>query len=436
MHFKRAKGLIGALAASGFLNIILLTSIVYDRVKERSPALYCDQKLTLKPNKQTPIAAEESIRSQIQQLQTLPIEQLILKLKSLNPIEDGYTERDLALACLAAYHHFDLQRALEGTAYVLQERLLTFESQPSAPGSSIKLYSGLNNTQFSTITAFAFNERWPLTSKGIFLLLQKRKDNLDNSLLDAFYLTPEFNSVETLFKKVEPSVSKLEIVQFLLEGDWKMLTELFDKQRLHGNFSTQRQYVLLDYSQKGSGTAANLLLKTDNRFALKKLDDQQVIHLLSVLSKKTPENELFAKRLLMSPRSDTVLQMAAKRLYEYAGEPIPQKNITTLALLRFAPETVTSPQKDAKKTLDFRQQIPKASNSEKNQRTAASAYSKNTDIKTAARPKSDRLYIVQEGDTLWKVSKKFNVDVGVLRSYNKLSSDALIPNSALRIPVY
>lgn len=48
--------------------------------------------------------------------------------------------------------------------------------------------------------------------------------------------------------------------------------------------------------------------------------------------------------------------------------------------------------------------------------------------------RKDRLYIVQEGDSLWKIARRFNVDVEHLRAHNKLKSDALKPGTPIRIP--
>lgn len=437
MHFNHTKGLIGALAISGFLNIILLTSIFYGHLRERSPALYCEQKLTLKPSKQPVIAADESSSSLIRQLQTLPYEQVVAKLKSLTPVENGFTERDLALACLVACHHFDLSRALEGSVNVLQERLITYQQQ-NGTSATIKVYSALNNSQFALINAFAASERWPQTPKGLFHLLQKTKDNFEITLLDAFLLTPEFNSIEPLFKRTEPAVNKKEIINFLLEGDWALLSQTFEQQRINGEISdARRQSVLLDYVQKGSITAANLLLKIDSQYALKKLDDQQMVNLLTLLSQKSPENEAFAKAVLASPRNDAVLQMAAKRLYEYTGEKTSQKLSQSIEPA-FVPSSVVQstapyPQNQIKlneKPLDKPPVASKIVKQEKSYR-----YSSTASPKIPA-PKSDRLYIVQEGDTLWKLSKRFNIEVEILKGYNKLSSDSLAPNSAIRIPVY
>lgn len=352
MYFNQAKGLIGALAISGFLNIILLTSIFYSQMKERPPALYCEQKPALKLSKQPPLSADESSSHLILRLQALPYEQLIGKLKSLAPLENGHTERDLALACLVACHYFDLPRALEGSASLLQERLVTYQ-QPNGSNSSIKIYSALSNAQFAAITAFATNERWPQTPKGLFLLLQKKKENYDSTLLDAFFLTSEFMALEALFKRTETPLNKMEIVNFLIEGDWTLLSQIFEQQRLYGNISDlRRQQVLLDYAQKGSTAAANLLSKTDASIS------------------KTP---------------------------------VPVVSVPVVSVPVVSPPVVAAPVKVSKRP-------------------------------TQILPKSDRLYIVQDGDTLWKLSQRFNIEIIDLKRYNKLTSDALTPNSALRIP--
>jgi LysM repeat protein len=45
-----------------------------------------------------------------------------------------------------------------------------------------------------------------------------------------------------------------------------------------------------------------------------------------------------------------------------------------------------------------------------------------------------RRYVVQEGDSLWKISRKFGVDVNALRKMNHMQSDFLKPGAALYIP--
>ncbi|WP_404356403.1 LysM peptidoglycan-binding domain-containing protein [Cytobacillus firmus] len=42
-------------------------------------------------------------------------------------------------------------------------------------------------------------------------------------------------------------------------------------------------------------------------------------------------------------------------------------------------------------------------------------------------------YTVKKGDTLWAISKKHNVSVNQIKSWNKLSSDSIKPNQVLKV---
>ena len=48
-------------------------------------------------------------------------------------------------------------------------------------------------------------------------------------------------------------------------------------------------------------------------------------------------------------------------------------------------------------------------------------------------PIGSNIYVVRRGDTLWKISRRFNVTVSQLRSWNKLSRSAIFPGQKLRI---
>src|SRR5262245_8555802 len=128
--------------------------------------------------------------------------------------------------------------------------------------------------------------------------------DLDPTLIDAFYLTPEFLSVELLFNRSEKEVEKQELLQMLCEGEWKLLSFFTEQQRAVQDLSAaRRQRFLLDYVERGNRKAAYLLLKTDGDFAAHKLDDPHVMALLRLLPHKTPEAEQFALEQLTSPRS-------------------------------------------------------------------------------------------------------------------------------------
>lgn len=430
MYFKHTKRLIGALAVSGFLNILLLTSMSYWIFKERSPALYCEQKPCIKPKSEAPpLAADESTSQWIRKLQALPYDQLLKKLKSTTLVENGFSERDLALACLIAFHHFDLARSLEGYPYRPQKRVIAYGRRSNGSLALITVYPGLSEVHFASISAFASSELWPQTPKGLFLLLQARKGKPpESSLLDAFFLTAEFAAIEPLFRRLDPVVERSEIISVLLQGDFPMLAKLAEQQRQFGDLSdARRQNVLLEYVQKGSMAAAALLLKVDGAFAAKKLDDHQVLSLLSLLNEKTERNEQFAIALLKGPRSDAVWKMAAQRLYDYAGEGAPENFHYQSALLRFVPSAINTQIKGMEKP----QVIP-----EKKVATTRVAPAKPPEkiVKAPIPTKEDLLYIVQEGDNLWKLSRRFKVDIEVIKRYNKLTSDNLVPSTAIRIP--
>ena len=55
-------------------------------------------------------------------------------------------------------------------------------------------------------------------------------------------------------------------------------------------------------------------------------------------------------------------------------------------------------------------------------------------LKSQGLKSQERFYIVQEGDSLWKIAKKFNVDVEQLRRSNQLENDTLQPGRTLKIP--
>ncbi len=141
--------------------------------------------------------------------------------------------------------------------------------------------------------------------------------------------------------------------------------------------------------------------------------------ILSLLTEKTPEAGKFALTLLTSPRGDAVWQMAAIRLYGYAGEEIPEKFQHNAALSKFLPANLI-----LKKPED----IPLITlNREPKVETKI-------EHKPQEIQQKDILHIVQEGDSLWKISRRYEVDIDVLKRLNQLSSDFLKPGTALKIP--
>src|SRR5580692_8994122 len=141
-YFRKTKRLIIALAVSGVLNILMAASIIYWVVKERPPTPYFELKPAIEETQQRPLAVEYGNASAIRLLRTLSLDQLIVRLSSCQLVENGYTERDLALACLVAFHHVDLVRALSGQQQ-LQQRKAVYGKCADGSMAEITVYPGL-----------------------------------------------------------------------------------------------------------------------------------------------------------------------------------------------------------------------------------------------------------------------------------------------------
>lgn len=430
---KYIRKLIIALTISGLMNIILMSSFFYWLVKDTPPAPYFEQKPALRQEQQAPLASEGGNAEVIHYFRSLSFDQLVAKLSNNQLIENGYSQRDIALACLIAFHHLDLSRALVGHILPHQERSIIYGRLKNGKPASITVYPALSDQQFQAIVNFIGTERWPLTARGLFWQLKKSGGNTDPSLNDAFSMTPEFLSVEMLFNRGDVHLSKSELQKLLLGGTWDMLSDFSEQQKLIQDLSpARRQSFLLKYIDHHSKTAAYLMLKVDGEFAQKKLDDQHVIALLNLMNEKTPESEKYARDLLTSPRSDSVWKLAGAKLYEYAGEAMPEKNLHHKAMARFVAS-------DAKVETPVEKQLPQKMTVKP---VTSKPSNKNPPVKTiAAKPsqppsqiKKDRLYIVQDGDTLWKIARRFNIDIDSLRHHNRLKNDALKPGTPIRIP--
>lgn len=413
----RLRWLTQALLISVAGNVILLGLLMHFVVKESPPRPYVEHKPATVTEQAQPIAMGQSNADLLLRFKRLSMPQLIAKLSNTQLIENGYTQRDLALAALVAFHHFDLSRALIGHAQPTQQRTLTL---PVQEGESLEVvvYPGLSEDQFQALLQFAQRERWPITAQGLFLLLGDPNFQNEASLQEAFSMMPEFLAVELLFNRSEVPVEKKELITVLSQGSWKSLEAFAEQQRVVQDLSpARRQRFLLDYLENGSVVAAYLLLKTDAAFAAKKLDDGHVLMLLKLLEQKTPESEQFALAVLSGPRTDPVWKLAAHRLYEYSGEPKPETNIHHAALMRFTPIT------------------PAEVTSEKHEHVVAeSGVASQAKPITPPKRAGSFLYTVVEGDSLWKISRRFQVSIEAIKESNKLDTDFLVPGTTLKIP--
>lgn len=437
------------LMISGTLNVFLLILFFYFTLSEHLPIPYYEMKPATTQEQLSPLAIDHSNQEVIRYFKKMPFEWLIARLSNTQLVENGYTQRDLALASLMAFHHLDVDRALSTLPSPGQKRSLIYGRYRDGSPAELMIYSGLSDRYCDAIRAFASTERWPMTPKGLFLTLKKQSfEGIDPSLADAFYMTSEFLSAETLLSRSGTSLEKSDVLAVLLDGSWGMLMEFSNRQKAIQDLSAaKRQQFLLNYIDQQSKSAALLLLKIDEGFTSRQLDDSRVLVLLGLLDKKTPESERFALALLTSPRSEPVWNAAARRLYDYAGESQPEKNHHYAALSRFVPEHQQVKVLDKPTLTSAPPIIPPPPAPIKSAVKAKESVAANPPIKAkvsnslsetkkivSKEVKTDRVYIVQEGDSLWKVSRRFNVDIERLKIYNHLDSNNLRPGRSLKIP--
>lgn len=447
---SKSKWLTQALILSAMLNAVFVLIFFYFILKDRPVSSSFDYKpitSSLISRFSEPVINAQAIRV----FQGMTYEQLLEKLQATKLMEDGYTERDLALACLVKEHFFDIRKALLGK--MVQPRELYY--QHGLEKKTVIIFAGLMERDYQQIQHFIATEKWPLTSQGLFKRLQvqilEKSEIQDSTLTQAFCQTPEFLAVETLFGRSGVPIKKRILLNLLAEGSWESLAQFVLSQKDSQDFSpARRQCLLLDYISQNSRTAAYLIAMTDRLYAEKRLDDHQVCLILNLLNEKTVEVQLFAKELLAGPRSDVVHQLAAKRLYEYAGEPVPDSIDYKIALAKFCPDDIKRAKQTAAEIAaqkiaqqEMIKSLPKnLVFSTVNQEADKKEISKNVGVgnlrpkfrdKPPASP-SPRSHIVQDGESLWMISRKYKVGLEDLMQHNSLQSSIIKPGRVLKIP--
>jgi hypothetical protein len=386
---KRARWLTGALIISGTLNIGFLTTFIYMVLKEKERPLAVEiSQIVEKSSRHT--ASQLNMQQLLSKYSTLSFQELMVCLSNKEHIESGYTKRDLALACLVSFHHFNVERALGGLK--LQRRTIAFTNSEGGEKIQLDIFAGLADYQYQAISSYAKTEKWPLTSQGLFFELKSTSPPYEHTLLEAFYLTPEFHFLSTLFSKSGVPLRKESLALLLSEGRWETIREYAALLRSTSEFTpSRRREFLLQLVDEESRLAARLLVKLDEEIALHKFDDEQILSLLDLLGNNVPEP--FVKKLLASPRSDRIWKKAQEAL----GSPIELPKVAKKA----PPPAPAAPQPLL---------MPKP-----------------------AAPRQT-VHTVVTGDSLWKIARKYQISVSAIQEKNGLESDRLRPGQKLIIP--
>lgn len=89
------------------------------------------------------------------------------RLTSPRLVENAYKEKEIALACLIYFHHFDIQRALKPQDLPMHKHVIKWALK-SGETLQLDLYPNLTKQEWNAIIHFASTERWPMTAKGLF----------------------------------------------------------------------------------------------------------------------------------------------------------------------------------------------------------------------------------------------------------------------------
>jgi len=388
---QKPKWLQKALAVSLVANIALAC---FSLVEWHETGYLMMEKFHYSPQKTYVVSFEPSgsLLESISQIKSKSYEELIASLNDDTLLFEGYRTRDLALACLNEYHQFNTSKALSQSLAIKERRKV------HVGDVDLTIFPGLQPEQFLAVNRFVQEERYPFTSEGLFLRLADQQE--DESLKAACRSTPEYIALETLFKN---DATQEELLAFSAGIGYKGLSEYFEGQKkaLDTTILKKREF-LVTFVQAGNKHAAQFLMKIDRDYALHKLDDKEALMLLALLDNPVD----YAAGLLKSNRKAEVLKSALACLQK--------KNPQLLA-------KVSAP-KEAGKSVQV------ASKASPRKHT-----NKMTTVKTAS-ISSARTYVVQAGDSLWRIAKKFHVAIGDIKRINRLQSDDLKPGTTLSIP--
>lgn len=393
---RKAGVLIQLLIFSFTLNIGLIVTLCYQALSREPRVVYNEQQ-------QPAICTKLSISSAevVKELMDGSYQDVLEALEDRTHVQDGFRRRDLALACLVEYHFFDIARALSGG--VLSKRILSFVHQEGGEIFYLPVFVGLEDVHFQLVKGFVDMYEWPLSPEGLFYELKERRERAPNSLINAFFATSHFSSIYTFFRRYDTDLAKEKLLLMLLEGPWEEIENFYKTWQGQPEITTEHiRTFLMEFIKSGSKYAASIWIGIDGEYLIRNLDDTDLFCVIDTVEGNLLEEKLFLKKLICSIRSDQIRRAAALKLFALEGEGPPEPYDHELVLKRFMPSMFG----EEKKTYSYDPHYV-----------------------------VNRKHLVQKGDSLWKLSRRYGVSIEVLRKENRLQSDVLKPGSELVIPV-
>ena len=293
-----------------------------------------------------------------------------------------------------------LQKAISGKR--VQKRKLTFFHHDGGESFQVEVFPNLDDLDFSLIEKFVKEEKWPLSAEGLFIDLKKEGREKDPALESAFFATSEFYILYTSLKRLDETLSKEKILDFLLEGSFEGLQLWIAKTKSGVNFLEGIRELFQDAVKRGSSKAAHLWINLDQEYIQRKLTDLELHHLVQALYENDLATNIFLKQVICSVRSDEVRKEAALKLYAFAKVAPPEPYDHEQALKTFLPTMFVKKDPSPATPPAYTPVVKK--------------------------------HLVADGDSLWKISRKYKVSIETLREHNHLKKDTLKPGQEIIIP--
>ncbi|MBM3193533.1 MAG: LysM peptidoglycan-binding domain-containing protein [Chlamydiae bacterium] len=387
---KKIRFLTKLLLVSVAFNIGLATSVFYMRSEKKN-----DRELRVKK-----VVLEKTNAEVLAHYFKNSFKELVRELKDKTVLQDGYTKRDLALACLVNYHYLNVEKAISGKP--LQRRKLTFVHQDGGEGFQVEVFPNLDDLDFSLIEKFIREEKFPFSMEGLFIDLKRQGSEKDPVLEKAFFAAFEFTLLHTGLKRLHESLAKEELLDCLLEGNFEELQKWVNQTKLGSSFLDGMRDFFSQSLKKGASQSLSLWVALDSDYIQRKFTDLELHGLIQHLKENTVPVNIFLKQILCSVRSDEVRKEAALKLYQFEKivpkEPYDHEE----ALKRFLP------------MMFVKKEAPKQ--------------------ESASYTPLQKKHTVSEGESLWKISRKYKISIEEIREYNHLKSDKLKPGQELFLP--
>lgn len=309
-----------------------------------------------------------------------PFVKLVHQLDNKEYVQDGLRKRDLALSCLVHFHYLDIERSMAPHSIYAKKMIFTNEENHEA--IKMNVYPQFEDVHFNRIKKFVKREKWPFTPEGLYYELKGNKDEDQSSLRMALLTAPLLQKLASCLKRYYPLLCIQEVLELLLEGDWPLIARASEFQ----GGSEEMYHFLCSFLPFKSPIAASLLLKFHEDQIFHYEEDQLVIALIQSLKGHHPDHVQFLERILNSLRKENVVNAATKQLKSYGIDTAPS-------------------------SVDFEKQHKKG------------VY------------RQAKKHRVQEGDSLWKLSKVYGVSFEDLIETNHLKrAEVLTIGQELIIP--